>query len=140
MYHAWHKANLKMITFEADYRGTKEPKGLKCIIKISYHFMREKYFLSSLAEIITCQLNNSEYPKMVRDMVTNGNFHRRVFKPGRLFHMVAKNWIRFMMNMAMLMNERDFMQMWQQIGNRIVEAADSYESDYINEEHSHGNH
>ena len=102
--------------------------------------MKERIFLSSMADIITCQLNNSEYPTMVRDMVTNGKFHRRVFKPGRLFHMVAKNWIRFMMNMAMLMTERDFMKMWQQIGERIVKAAESYESDCINEEHCHNNH
>ena len=93
-----------------------------------------------MADIITCQLNNSEYPTMVRGMVTNGYFHRRMFSADHMFRMLAKNWIRFMMNMAMLMTERDFMQMWQQIGKRIVEAAESYESDCINEEHYHSNH
>ena len=91
-------------------------------------------FLRSLADIINCQLNNSAHPRMERDMVVNGNFHRRVFKKGQLFRMLAKNWIRFMMNMAMLMQERDFLRMWLQIGDRIVDAAESYESDCINGE------
>lgn len=101
----------------------------------TFTIMREEMFLRSLADIINCQLNNSAHPRMERDMVVNGNFHRRVFKKGQLFRMLAKNWIRFMMNMAMLMQERDFLRMWLQIGDRIVDAAESYESDCINGEH-----
>ena len=77
----------------------------------TFTIMREEMFLRSLADIINCQLNNSAHPRMERDMVVNGNFHRRVFKKGQLFRMLAKNWIRFMMNMAMLMQERDFLRM-----------------------------
>lgn len=120
--------------FRADYRGTQVPEGLRLYTK-SLHLMREHLFLESLADIILCHVNSSDYPTMERDIVDNGNFERRVFSSNRLFRMLTKNWIRFMMNMAMVMKERDFQQMWQQLGDRIQQAAEDYESDMINQEH-----
>lgn len=97
--------------------------------------MTEKAFLNDLAEIILSEMRNPELSNLQNDICRLGHFHYRVFNPKRLFHQLSYNFIRFLMNMAMGMTPGEFRFMCNRLVERIIEAAESYESDAINAEH-----
>ena len=97
--------------------------------------MVEKAFLNELARMILCVVHSKKYPKLERDIMTNTNFNRRVFSSDFVFRQITKNFIRFILNMAMVMGEKDFKAMGHAVVDYIWEASDDGTGDDINKEH-----
>ena len=131
-FHAWKMANLEMSTFAAEF-GELPP--LVLTIKIYKFSMKESQFLYGLADIIIGELKSEKYPLLEREVKNLGHFHYQVLQREKVLRQLAPNLIRMLMNMAMGMRERDFRNMCQRIVDRIVEVAESADSDVINAEH-----
>ena len=98
--------------------------------------MTETVFLKEMAEIINGAIECSTNGRLKRQVHLIGNFNYRVFNPYRMFHQYASCFIRMLMNLAMGMSEKEFRQMMEKLTDRILEAAESYEGDCINNNHS----
>ena len=98
--------------------------------------MREKYFLKELAEIMLSSIASSQNKHLAFQVWNIGRFNRRVFSPHKMFRQHASSYIRFLMNIAMGMTEKEFRDMMLELTNRIVDAANSDECDQINQNHN----
>ena len=97
--------------------------------------MEEKMFLKEMAEIVLSSIASSSNKRLAYQIWSIGRFNRRVFSPYKMFRQYASSYVRFLMNIAMGMSEKEFRDMMLELTNRIVDATNSDECDMINKNH-----
>ncbi len=107
--------------------------------------MKEKEFFDGLAEIILSHVDKSKKEikrqlgdpsQLQNDILKMGHFNGNIFSREKMFCHTVKVFIRFLLNLAMYMDEAQFVNMFTDIAEYILKVADTDAASEINDAHA----
>lgn len=101
--------------------------------------MMKNKFERELAKTILAKVKEPGAKGRVRRMSVIGHFNRMIFMPEVFLEINFMMFVRFMVNLSMELPHKEFMNLWDHIGQRMEAMAD-LQGDLFNNLHkrSHG--
>lgn len=92
--------------------------------------MNKNLFVTEIAEMILSAVKKPSAKGRESLIIKLGHFNGRVFNIEEFLKQRFGMIVRILVNLAMDMNRKDFMLLWNTIGNRICEIADNYGDEF----------